>query len=53
MRTVFHNGAVYTGELPLSQAFAVENGRFTSVGSDADLLASASEGDELVDLGGR
>ena len=52
MRTIFYNGLVYTGDLPLCQAFTVENGRFGLVGSDAELLASASEADELVDLGG-
>ncbi|MBQ6371938.1 MAG: amidohydrolase [Oscillospiraceae bacterium] len=52
MRTVFYNGAVYTGGHALSQAFAVENGIFTCVGSDAQLLASSAEDDELIDLGG-
>ncbi len=53
MRTIFHNGLVYTGELPLKQAFAVENGYFTAVGSNNELLATAVDGDELVDLGRR
>ncbi|MCR4607725.1 MAG: amidohydrolase [Oscillospiraceae bacterium] len=53
MRTVFHNALVYTGELPLQQAFAVENGVFTLVGSNEELLATAADDDELVDLGGR
>ena len=53
MRRIFHNGLVYTGELPLRRAFAVEDGRFGAVGSDEELLALAAEGDELVDLEGR
>lgn len=53
MRTIFHHGRVYTGELPLCEAFAVEEGRFGLVGSDDELLALASEGDALIDLGGR
>ena len=28
MKTIYKNGAVYTGVLPLVQAFAVENGKF-------------------------
>ena len=33
MRTLYYNGAVYTGSLPLQEAFAVEDGRFCYVGS--------------------
>ena len=53
MRTVFYNARIYTGTLPLCQAFAVEDGRFVQVGSDAELLASASENAPAVDLQGR
>ena len=53
MKTVYYNGRVYTGELPLRQAFAVEDGRFLQVGDDAQLLRLAGEGDARVDLGGR
>ena len=53
MKTIFFNGCVYTGELPLKQAFAVENGVFSSVGSNEELLAAAANGIELVDLGGK
>ena len=53
MRTIFYHGLVYTGALPFCEAFSVEDGRFGLVGSDEELLALASEGDELVDLGGR
>ncbi len=52
MKTVYYNGRVYTGTLPLCQAFAVEDGRFLQVGSDAELLASASENASAVNLQG-
>ena len=41
-KKVFHNGNVYTGA-GFVQAFAVEAGRFTFVGSDADSLFVAGE----------
>ena len=50
MRTVFYNAQVYTGRLPLMQAFMVEDGKFTFVGSNEE--AKAVEADERVDLGG-
>ena len=53
MKTIYYHGCVYTGELSLSAAFAVEDGVFTRVGTDEELLSLAAEGDELVDLGGR
>ena len=53
MRNIYYNGRVYTGKLPLCSAFAVEDGRFTLVGDDETLLASAREGDALTDLSGR
>ena len=53
MRNIYYNGRVYTGQLPLCSAFAVEDGRFTLVGDDETLLASAREGDTLTDLSGR
>ena len=52
MKTIFYNGQVYTGELPLRQAFAVEGGCFLQVGDDAQLLSLACDGDALVDLDG-
>lgn len=30
MKTIYKNGAVYTGKLPLVEAFAVEDGKFVS-----------------------
>ena len=53
MRTIFYNGRVYTGELPLCSAFAVEDGRFLAVGSDREILSLGAEAAETVDLGGR
>ena len=49
MQTIFYNCHVYTGELPFAEAFAVENGIFTFVGSEAE--AMTLEG-QRVDLGG-
>lgn len=31
MKTLYVNGRVFTGELPLQDSFAVENGRFADV----------------------
>lgn len=54
MRTVYYNGKVYTGELPLAQAFVVENGKFVFAGSDAGAFALAGVGtDEPIPGEGR
>ena len=53
MKTIYHNGAVYTGTLPLAQAFAVKDGKFTFAGSNADALALAANGDAVIDLQGK
>ena len=52
MKTIYYNGQVYIGELPLRQAFAVSGGKFLCAGDDADLLGLADEGDRLVNLDG-
>ena len=52
MKTIYYNGRVYTGQLPLQQAFAVEGSRFLQVGDTEQLLRLARENDALVDLGG-
>ena len=49
MRTLYRNGKVYTGALPLVSAFAVEDGRFVFAGEEADVPACG----ETVDLEGR
>ena len=51
MKVLYHNALVYTGQLPLQQAFAVEDGTFCFVGSDRDALQE--EADVRVDLGGK
>ena len=51
MKIVYHHGKVYTGTLPLQQAFIVEDGMFSRIGSNADILAQAA--DRQVDLNGQ
>lgn len=53
MKTIYWNGAVYTGTLPLSEAFAVEDGKFLWVGKNEDALKIAGPEDCMVDLGGQ
>lgn len=50
MKTIYYNGQVYTGQLPLVEAFAVEDGHFSFVGSTADALALATGEDCCIDL---
>ena len=50
MKTVFYNACVYTGSLPLQEAFIVEDDRFILAGSNAEALAQAA--DEKIDLNG-
>ncbi len=52
MKTVYINGAVYTGSLPLVESFVVEDGRFLYAGSNAEALALAGAEAEQVDLEG-
>lgn len=51
MKTLYLNGLVYTGRLPLQEAFLVEDERFAAVGTNKEL--SALPHDACVDLGGR
>ena len=51
MKTAFYNARVYTGELPLQEAFIVEDGKFSAVGSNEEILAQ--EADCAIDLGGK
>ena len=48
MKTIYFNGQIYTGQLPLLQAFGVENGRFFFCGSNEE--AAALNADTRVDL---
>lgn len=50
MRTVFYNAQVYTGQLPLQQAFIVEDHHFVFAGSTAD--AMMQQADQAIDLQG-
>lgn len=52
MKTAYYNAKVYTGTLPLCEAFIVEDGRFGATGSNAEILSSLSAGDLLIDLNG-
>ncbi len=53
MKNVFVNGQVYTGEDTLKQAFLVEDGVISAVGSDEKILALADPGTKRTDLKGR
>lgn len=53
MKTIYYNGLVYTGELPLVEAFIVEDGRFLFTGDGQAAKAMAEEGDFLIDLQGQ
>lgn len=52
MKSIYLNGKVYSGTLPLCEAFAVENGKFIFCGSNEEARALAAEGDTLTDLNG-
>ena len=53
MKTIYTDGRVFTGALPLQEAFIVEDGRFLAVGTTEDMLARREEDDTLVPLEGR
>ena len=53
MKTIYKNGTVYTGKLPLVEAFAVENGTFVFAGSNREADALTEAEDKVVDLGGK
>ena len=52
MKTAFYNGIIYTGELPLQEAFLTEDGLFGRTGSDEEILALLGPNDRQVDLHG-
>ena len=52
MRTVYYNGVVYTGTLPLEEAFIVEDGEFVAVGTNREIGGLAMPDDEFEDLDG-
>ena len=47
MKTVYYNGKVYTGQLPLAEAFVVEDGTFCFAGSNEEALAFEGEKTDL------
>ena len=53
MKTIYMDGHVFTGKLPLQQAFAVEQGRFLAVGSNEEIAALAAADDPVISLEGR
>ena len=52
MKTIYVGGKVFTGALPLQEAFIVEDGRFLSVGTTKDMLSLREEDDTVVPLEG-
>lgn len=52
MKTIYYNGKVYTGTDILQSAFTVENGVFTAVGSDEEILESKDADTICIDLQG-
>ena len=48
------NGDIYTvdPDAPRAEAFAVEDGRFTAIGSNADIQAMADNDTQVIDAGG-
>ena len=53
MKTIYTGGRVFTDDAALQEAFIVADGRFTAVGTDAEMLALAAPEDEIIPLGGR
>jgi len=53
MKTIYYNGAVYTGDLPLCEAFIVCEDKFSFTGSSVDALAQYEDNDVKVDLNGK
>lgn len=50
MRTIYTNGAVYTGELPLCQSFVQEDGRFLYAGGTEEAMTYRTAETRVVDL---
>jgi len=53
MKRIYIGGKVFTGALPLTEGFIVEDGRFTAVGDSEAMVGMKAEGDEVIDLQGR
>ena len=50
MRKLYYNAIVYTGQMPLQEAFLVEDSKFVAVGKNEEILALPA--DETIDLKG-
>ncbi len=52
---IFHNAQIYTvnEEQPWAEALAIQSGKITAIGSEADILAQATDDTQLIDLQGR
>ena len=48
MKTIYYGGAVYTGDLPLVEAFVVEDGKFVFAGSNEEALGFEGEKVDLA-----
>ena len=53
MKSIYCNAQVYTGEDTLRNAFLVEDGIISAVGTDEEILALADAETACMDLGGR
>ena len=53
MKQAFYHARVYTGQAECSEAFLVEDGFFTAVGTDKEILALAGPDADRFDMGGR
>ena len=53
MRTLYQNGVVYTGSLPLAESFVVEDGLFLFASVSAEAAQIAGPEAAVVDLEGR
>ncbi len=53
MRTLYKNGAVYTGTLPLTDSFVEEDGRFLFAGPEQAARSAAGPDARVVDLAGQ
>ena len=53
MKTIYVNGNVFTGRLPLTEAFAVADGKFVAAGTNDELLTMKEADDTVIDLEGR
>ncbi len=50
MGTIYYGGRVFTGRLPLQEAFLMEDNRFAGVGTDEKILARCKKDDQLAQI---